>query len=91
VQKYEKGANRIAASRLFDIAAALDMSVARSFEGLSGGRASGGAEPGRNYLDEALATPGGAQLISLFASIKTVKVRRRIVELVRALAAEHGS
>ena len=44
VQKYEKGVNRIAASRLYDIAAALDMPAARFFEGLSVGRSAGVAE-----------------------------------------------
>ncbi len=39
VQKYEKGVNRIAASRLFDIAAALDLPAARFFEGLASRRA----------------------------------------------------
>ncbi|MEZ5996454.1 MAG: helix-turn-helix transcriptional regulator [Hyphomonadaceae bacterium] len=35
VQKYEKGRNRVAASRLFDIAAALDVEVAYFFLGLA--------------------------------------------------------
>ncbi len=88
VQKYEKGVNRIAASRLHDIAASLDMPVGRFFEGLGGSRAGGVAESGKNYIDDALATPEGAQLIALFASIRSIKVRRRVVELVRALAEE---
>jgi transcriptional regulator with XRE-family HTH domain len=88
VQKYEKGVNRIAASRLHDIAAALEMPVARFFEGLAGGRAAGGAEASKDYADDPLATPEGAQLIALFASIKSQKVRRRVVELVRALTEE---
>jgi transcriptional regulator with XRE-family HTH domain len=89
VQKYEKGINRIAASRLFDISSALDMPVSRFFEGLTG-RAGGVAEPSKDYIDDALATPEGSQLMSLFASIKSVKVRRRVIELVRALV-EEGS
>jgi len=88
VQKYEKGVNRIAASRLFDIAGALDMAVARFFDGLSGGRSAGVAETRKDYIDDALATPEGAQLMALFASIKSAKVRRRVVELVRALTEE---
>ncbi len=87
VQKYEKGVNRIAASRLHDISAALDMPPARFFEGLTAGRAAGVAEQGQDYED-VLATPEGAQLMSLFASIKNVKVRRRVIELVKALAEE---
>lgn len=88
VQKYEKGVNRIAASRLFDIAGALEMPVARFFEGLSSARATGVAEASQGYIHDALATPEGAQLMSLFASIKSIKVRRRVVELVKALTEE---
>ena len=39
----------------------------------------------------ALATPEGAQLMSLFASIKSVKVRRRVVELVKAIVDDPDS
>jgi transcriptional regulator with XRE-family HTH domain len=89
VQKYEKGVNRIAASRLYDIASALDQPVARFFEGLTGGRgAAGVSEAAKDYIDDALATPEGAQLMALFASIKSQKVRRRVVELVKALTEE---
>jgi transcriptional regulator with XRE-family HTH domain len=87
VQKYEKGVNRIAASRLHDIAGSLDMPIARFFEGL-GGRASGVAESSTEYIDDALATPEGAQLMALFASIKSKKVRRQVLELVKALTEE---
>ena len=90
VQKYEKGVNRIAASRLYDIASALQQPVSRFFEGLSQGRAAGVAEAKQDYIDDALATPEGSQLMSVFASIKSQKVRRRVVELVRALADEHA-
>lgn len=86
VQKYEKGVNRIAASRLFDISSALDMPVARFFEGLSPARGGGVAEESESFVHDALATPEGLQLIALFASIQSPKVRRRVVELVRALA-----
>jgi transcriptional regulator with XRE-family HTH domain len=88
VQKYEKGVNRIAASRLFDIASSLDIPVARFFEGLTSARGTGVAESSQDFVDDALATPEGAQLISLFASIQNQRVRRRVVELVRALAEE---
>ena len=87
VQKYEKGVNRIAASRLFDISAALQQPVARFYEGLSS-RAAGVAESRQNYIDDALATPEGAQLMSVFASIRSQRVRRKVLELVRTLAEE---
>lgn len=88
VQKYEKGVNRIAASRLHDISNALEMAPARFFEGLNQGRAGGVAEARKDYIDDALATPEGAQLMALFAAIRSQKVRRRVVELVKALTEE---
>lgn len=88
VQKYEKGVNRIAASRLHDISHALDMPVAKFFEGLTGRLSAGVAESRKDYIDDALATPEGMQLMALFASIKSQKVRRRVLELVKALTEE---
>lgn len=85
VQKYEKGVNRIAVSRLFDIANALQMSPGKFFEGLS---ARGVAESRQDYVDDALATPEGAQLMALFASIRSQKIRRKVLELVKTLTEE---
>lgn len=90
IQKYEKGVNRVAASRLFDIAAALDVPIAHFFEGLSRnaeGDAHGVAEGGReDLLYDTLATPDGLELLTLYGSIRNTRVRRRIIELVRVLA-----
>ena len=88
VQKYEKGINRIASSRLFDISAALDMSVARFLEGIGAAKGKSVTPDGESAIHDALATPEGMQLVSLFASIRSQKVRRRVVELVRSLAGE---
>jgi transcriptional regulator with XRE-family HTH domain len=89
VQKYEKGVNRMAASRLLEIANALDVQVASFYEGLSASTASGVAEDGADEaVFDTLATPDGLQLITLFSTIKNVRVRRRVVELVRVLAEE---
>jgi transcriptional regulator with XRE-family HTH domain len=88
VQKYEKGVNRIAASRLFDIASALELPIARFFEGLTPVRGAGVQEEGASFVHDALSTPEGMQLVALFSSIQNLKVRRRVVELVRALADE---
>ncbi|MEJ0061532.1 MAG: helix-turn-helix transcriptional regulator [Terricaulis sp.] len=87
VQKYEKGVNRIAASRLFDIAAALDMPVARFFEGLGPATSIENAE---DVAVRGLATPEGAQLMALFASIDDPKVRRRLIKLAQALVDDAG-
>jgi transcriptional regulator with XRE-family HTH domain len=87
VQKYEKGVNRIAVSRLWDISLALEMPVSRFFEGVA---ARGVAESRQDYVDDALATPEGAQLMSLFASIKSQKLRRKVLELVKTLTEDEG-
>lgn len=85
VQKYEKGVNRIAVSRLWDISVALELPVNRFFESVA---TRGVAENRQEYVDDALATPEGAQLMALFASIKSPKVRRKVLELVRTLTEE---
>jgi transcriptional regulator with XRE-family HTH domain len=91
VQKYEKGVNRIAASRLLNISVALEMPIARLYEGLSPARRGASvAEDNEDYVQDALATPEGMQLMSMFASIQNAKVRRRVVELVRALCEEEA-
>jgi transcriptional regulator with XRE-family HTH domain len=86
VQKYEKGVNRISASRLFEMAAALGVPVSYFFDGLSLGRRGGVSEDTADFVAATLATPEGLQLVGLFHSIQSAKVRRRVVELVRALA-----
>lgn len=91
VQKYEKGINRIAASRLFDIAASLDMPISTFFDGLTPARAPGGVaeNEGDSFIYDVLATPEGLQLVTLFSAIESPKVRKRVVELVRAIAEEN--
>ncbi|MEQ1817570.1 MAG: helix-turn-helix transcriptional regulator [Terricaulis sp.] len=85
VQKYEKGVNRIAVSRLLDIANALEISACRFFDGLE---RRGVAEDAPDYVNDALATPEGAQLMALFASIKSPKIRRKVLDLAKAVAEE---
>lgn len=84
VQKYEKGINRIAASRLNDIAEALDVSVMLFFEDLGGAKKRNGAYS----FARALGEPGATELLNLYASIKSAKVRRRLIEVVRATVEE---
>jgi transcriptional regulator with XRE-family HTH domain len=85
VQKYEKGVNRIAASRLFEIANALDVPAQFFFDGLSP-NTSGVAEEGSGLVFDTLSTPEGLHLMTLFGSIRSPRIRRRVVDLVRALA-----
>ena len=91
VQKYEKGTNRIGASRLQQIAHILQVPVAFFFEGASsvpGARSNIGTAPSPSYVTEFLATRDGLALIEAFMRIKNVKIRRRIVELVAEIVAD---
>ncbi|WP_202801900.1 helix-turn-helix domain-containing protein [Rhodovulum sp. PH10] len=93
VQKYEKGTNRIGASRLQQIAHILQVPVAFFFEGapdLSGdSNATGlGEAPSPAYISDFLATSDGLALTKAFMRIGDVKLRRRIVDLVEHIAGE---
>lgn len=90
VQKYEKGANRISASRMQNISQVLGVPVAYFFEGAPRDEglalASGFAEGGQaEYRADILSTPEGIALARAFASIDDPKVRRRVVDLVTTL------
>ncbi len=93
VQKYEKGTNRIGASRLQQICQILQVPVEFFFEGApnapSGTRTEGMAEaPSPAYVSDFLATSDGLALTKAFMLIKNSKLRRRIVDLVEQIAAE---
>lgn len=92
VQKYEKGANRIGASRLQQIASILQVPVSFFFEGAPsapGSHQDGMAEaPSPAYVSDFLATSDGLALTKAFMNIRSPKLRRRIVDLVEQMAAE---
>jgi transcriptional regulator with XRE-family HTH domain len=91
VQKYEKGTNRIGASRLQQIAQILQVQVAFFFEGapsaITIGRHEGLSEaPSPAYVSDFLATSDGLALTKAFMKIRDAKLRRRIVDLVEQIA-----
>jgi transcriptional regulator with XRE-family HTH domain len=92
VQKYEKGTNRIGASRLQQIAHFLQVPVSFFFEGapeLANGSPEGMNDaPSAAYLSEFLATSDGLALTKAFTRIQDPKLRRRIVDLVSQIAGE---
>jgi transcriptional regulator with XRE-family HTH domain len=92
IQKYEKGTNRVGASRLQQIARVLSTPVSFFFEDAPGqaeGVQSGFAEgDSTNYVVDFLSSSEGLQLNRAFIKIKDAKVRRKIIEMVRALADE---
>ena len=90
VQKYERGANRVSASKLYEIACSLQSAVSYFFEGLAdptdaGGMAENGSE---QFVHDFLMTSEGLELASVFPRIGRAKVRRRILDLVRSMADE---
>jgi transcriptional regulator with XRE-family HTH domain len=87
IQKYEKGANRVSASRLQQLGQVLEVPAAFFFEGLGTPTTSGFAEPAaRDYVVDFLSTSEGLQLNRSFALIRDAKVRKRILDLVASLA-----
>ena len=88
IQKYERAANRVSASKLFEMAKALDTSIGYFYEGLADSPAPVGADKPRDAVQEFLLTPEGIELASTFPQIPRGRVRRRILDLVRALAGE---
>ena len=87
VQKYERAANRVSASKLWEMARALKTSISYFFEGLG--------DPAEQTADDApdgpppahafLLTPEGLELAAAFPKIRKARVRRKILDLVRAM------
>lgn len=89
IQKYEKGVNRIGASRLFKLSEVLEVPVQFFFEGMpSIGRSAnpGMAEPNTDaFLYEFLNTRDGLELNRAFIKVGDANVRRSVIDLVRSL------
>src|SRR5579863_3157622 len=98
IQKYEKGTNRIGASRLQQISRTLNVPPAFFFDGaplLDGGSAENGAghlavaeSSNSNFVLDFIATAEGLHLNKAFARIQDSKVRKRIIDLVASLAGD---
>jgi transcriptional regulator with XRE-family HTH domain len=94
VQKYEKGTNRIGASRLQQIAETLTVPVSFLFEGAPSppGRSAVNGEPASPaYLRDFLATSDGLALVKAFMEIQNQVLRRRIVNFVTAVGSHRPS
>ena len=93
VQKYEKGTNRVGASRIQQISEILQVPVSFLFEGGPSGIASTdnfseGVSPA--YISDFLATSEGLALTRAFTRISDAKLRRSIVDMVEQIAAREG-
>ncbi len=83
VQKYERGLNRISASKLYEIAHVLKAPLPYFFEGHGADEITGAPQPvPANFL----ATPEGMALAEAFPRIRGDRQRRKILELIRTLA-----
>ncbi len=81
IQKYETGMNRVSASRLWDIAEALDVAVAFFFEGYE----DGAPEDNRPQTNDLLADKEALELVRSYYAIPEEQ-RRRLFELARSLS-----
>jgi transcriptional regulator with XRE-family HTH domain len=91
VQKYERGANRVGASRLFDLSRVLDVPVAFFFEDIAPGgdvmaRPGGLAEPGEGYEADPMLKRETLELVRAYYKITDPQIRRRLFDLAKALA-----
>jgi transcriptional regulator with XRE-family HTH domain len=84
VQKYEKGMNRVSASRLQHMSQILQVPVPFFFEGAPGGSAGTAESP--SFVNEFLATSDGLALTKAFMRIENAKLRRLIVGIVEDCA-----
>ena len=86
IQKYEKGTNRVGASRLQAMSDALEVPVAFFFPESSSSGPAGVQEESATFMMDFMSTSEGLDLTRAFIRIRSPKVRRKVVELVRALA-----
>ena len=102
VQKYEKGTNRISASRMQAMAAALDVPIGYFYEGAPLDAGDALPEPAMPmaqfaeapavtpFTSDLISSPEGSRLNRAFARIESAEVRQRLVDLVCAVAANQG-
>jgi transcriptional regulator with XRE-family HTH domain len=97
VQKYEKGVNRIGASRLFDLAHVLGVPVQFFYDDLPAAGSDAHAavgfadRPADSYVVDFLSSREGLELNKAFVKISDARARRAIVDLVRALAGNEAA
>ncbi len=93
VQKYERGVNRIGASRLYELSRVLDVPVSFFFDDTDPVRApamGGFAEPpAEDFEADVLRKPETIELVRAYFTIEDATVRRRLLDLAKALAAEN--
>ena len=87
VQKYEKGSNRVSASKLYEVSQALGVGIDHFFRGVDGEAAPGVAEAPREFTHDAPMTVEGREIDRLLVELPR-RHRRLVLEMARALARE---
>jgi len=85
IQKYERGANRISASKLYEAARLLQSPVSYFFEGRAETAMCDVDDGCAQCLPLFVATPEGLELAGLFPRLNDRRLRRRVVDLVKAM------
>jgi transcriptional regulator with XRE-family HTH domain len=103
VQKYERGSNRVGASRLFDLSRVLDVPISFFFDdmpetlagngvglttSLAGRRSYAFAEPQEGFGDDIMSRRETLDLVRAYYRITDSAVRKRVLDLVKSLAPE---
>lgn len=91
IQKYERAANRVSASKLWEVARALRTTMTYFYEGLAEAPAGGETvadDEETSDIQTFLTSPEGMELAALFPRIRSARVRRRLLDLVRAMSEE---
>jgi transcriptional regulator with XRE-family HTH domain len=86
IQKYERAANRVSASKLWEMARALGVSVGYFFHGLQNPFEDGGDFKG--FAGDPVMAADGAELAEAFPRIQEPSVRRKLIELIRIIVEE---
>jgi len=94
VQKYERGANRVGSSRLYEISRILDVPVSFFFEEMTGDVSNAGAavaQADEGAQRDPLAKRETLDLVRAYYRIGDPRVRKRVFELMKSIAAENNS
>ena len=88
IQKYERGMNRVSASKLYEIAGFLKTPVSYFYEGLPAGDDETSSDAAA--FTAFIGTDEGVELVGLFTQIQSPSLRRKFIELLGGVVAEQG-
>ncbi len=88
VQKYERGMNRVSASRLFELGKVLNVSIDFFFKGITQGSSRQGfaEEEQDNFSNDSILNRETIELIHSYNAIRDPKIKRQLLEMAKTLA-----